>query len=295
MSKKHYAPRIRLSEKEYKIIMKHRGVDEKYPDSQLTSKPNILILDIETSPMEAYVWSLWKNNVGKGQLISDWYCLTWAAKWLFEPEVYSSRLNVEESLAKDDKRIMEELWQFVDASDIIIAHNAIKFDVPKMNTRFLLHGMNPPTPYQIIDTLKVAKKEFRHSSNRLDFINESLGIGRKLDTDFSLWAGCRNGDENSLVKMEEYNKQDVLILEEHYLRIRPWIKSHPNIGVYTDTDSSICPNCGSENIHWENKFYNTTSNKFSIFRCKDCGSIGRSRITSMSKKERQNLVIPIAR
>jgi len=290
---KQYRPR--LNEEEYKLIMKSRGVNDDITNQEVINKPNILIFDLETAPMEAFVWSMWKNNVGKGQLIDDWYCITWAAKWLFEPESFSGRLTQKEALAKDDKRIMEELWQFIDAADIIIAHNAVKFDVPKMNTRFLIHGLNPPAPYQVIDTLKVAKREFKHSSNRLDFINDSLGIGRKLETDFSLWKGCRNGDEQSLLDMEKYNIQDVGILEEHYIKIRPWIKSHPNIGVYVDSDSSACPNCGSIDIHWTNKFYRTAANKFSIFRCQSCGSIGRSRITAMSKQERQNLVIPLAR
>ena len=256
---------------------------------------NILILDIETAPMTAFVWSMWKNNIGKDQLISDWYCLTWAAKWIYEDEVYSGKLTAKEAKEKDDKRIMYDLWHFINAADIVIAHNAIKFDVPKMNTRFLIHNFAPPAPYQIIDTLKEAKKTFKHSSNRLDFINTSLGIEGKIDTDMSLWVGCVEGNSDSLRDMETYNKNDVVILEKHYLKIRPWIKSHPNIGVYVDSDTAICPNCGSHDIKWEDKFYHTTANKFSIFRCNNCGAIGRSRETAMSKQERQNLVIPIAR
>ena len=48
--------------------------------------------------------------------------------------------------------------------------------------------------------------------------------------------------------MLKYNKRDVTLLEEVYLRIRPWIKGHPNCANYIDSKVPICSNCGSKNL-----------------------------------------------
>lgn len=294
--RKDYAPRIRLNEDEYKLILKQRNKEPEYTDKPTHKKPNVLILDIETLPNEAFVWSAWKNNVGQEQWISHWFCVSWAAKWLYEPDVFSGVLTPEEALAQDDKRIMEEIWQFIDSANFVIAHNGRRFDLPKLKTRFLLHGMNPPMPYQIIDTLDIAKKEFGFLSNRLDFINDQLGLERKIHTDFNLWKGCRNGDQKSLLRMEEYNKNDVSILEETYTKFRPYIKSHPNFGLFVDAEAGIdiCPTCGSKELEWGG-IYTTTVNKYSAFRCKSCGAIGRSRHSELDKAHSKAITQSIAR
>ena len=42
----------------------------------------ILIFDIETSPMEAYAWGTFKENIPIQRIKKDWFVMTWAAKWL---------------------------------------------------------------------------------------------------------------------------------------------------------------------------------------------------------------------
>ena len=46
----------------------------------------ILLLDIETAPMKAYVWKRWKENISLDQTISEWFMLCWSAKWLYSEE-----------------------------------------------------------------------------------------------------------------------------------------------------------------------------------------------------------------
>ncbi len=67
----------------------------------------ILIIDIETAPIRGWVWGIWNQNVSIDQIQSDWFVLTWAAKWLFEDKVYSGCLTPKEAVEQDDKRIME--------------------------------------------------------------------------------------------------------------------------------------------------------------------------------------------
>jgi len=269
--------------------------------SQQKRNANILVFDIETAPLEAYVWRMWKENVGLEQLESDWFCLTWSAKWLMEPEVFSRRLTVEEVKNGDDERIMADLWEFINAADIIIAHNGNAFDLPKINSRFLIHGMQPPLPYQSIDTMLVARKKFGFSSNKLQFISTTLGLDGKIKTDFGNWLRIISEKypdstrEEAILEMETYNKRDVTLLEEVYLRLRPWIPSHPNMGLFTDSNEGCCHACGSKEIIWTEGYYTTMVGKYPVYRCQHCGATGRSRVSALSKVKRENLVTSLAR
>ena len=256
--------------------------------------PKILLLDIETAPMNVYVWKMWKQNVYDSQVERDWFCLSWSAKWLFDENIYSDRLTTEEAVKCDDERIMGSIWDLLDEAQIVIGHNVEDFDLSKLNMRFLFHGMKPPMPYQTIDTLKILRKYFGFSSNKLDYVSKALGLAGKIDDGgFDTWVGCMKGDEESLVKMEEYNKGDVLLLEEVYVKLRPWIKSHPNVGLYIDATEPICPNCGSTHLEWGGSYY-TQVGRYMTFRC-ECGAIGRHRSSDLSKDKRTSLVVGVAK
>lgn len=265
---------------------------EKYIKTE--KRPNILIIDIETSPLVALIWSKRQKYISQENIIDDWFILSYAAKWLFEPGIMSGVVTHEEVIKKNDKRIVGEIWTLLEDADIVIAHNGDKFDIKRINSRFMYYNMNMPMPYITIDTLKVLRKEAYNTSNRLDDICKEYGLPCKIDNGgINLWYGCITGDRGSLDKMQEYNKNDVYILEELYVRIRKYIRNHPNMALYIDTDIPVCHNCGSGNLTWVGYYY-TGVNKYSSFRC-ECGAIGRCRVTALSKKESRNVMQICAR
>ena len=71
---------------------------------------------------------------------------------------------------------------------------------------------------------------------------------RKLDTNFDLWKKCMEGDEESLEYMLTYNKGDVTKLEDVYFKLRPYIRKHPNLGIYIGEDVPVCGHCGSTHL-----------------------------------------------
>ena len=238
----------------------------------------ILLLDIETAPSEAYIWGLWNQDIYIDQVLSDWYMLSWAAKWLYSDTVESDRLKGSESLTTDDSRILESLWELIDQADIVIGHNLDKFDIPRIKTRFLLNDIEPPSFYKQIDTLKIARKEFDFSSNKLDFLARMMGVQIKDSVTFKLWKKCREGDDEALKELEDYNKQDVRVLEDVYLKLRPYIKGHPNLDLYIDDENSACPNCGSTTLEAEEgKFAYTQAVRYQMYRCKNCFAISRNK------------------
>ena len=198
-------------------------------NNRLSKLPRILFLDIETTPLEAFVWQMqvWRANVKDDAVISRWFMLTWSAKWLFSSDTMSMRLTSDEVKAEKDGRIVDGLWKVLNEADIVVAHNGDRFDIPNINTRFIINGLSPTKPYSTIDTLRIAQKQFGFSHNSLNALARVFELPEKIDTDFDLWVRCKNGEEKALKKMENYNRRDVEVLEEVYLKIRPWIKGHP--------------------------------------------------------------------
>ena len=257
--------------------------------------PRVLLLDIETAPMKAFLWNLYKPILGPVNIDEPGFILSWSAKWLFSAEMMSDIVTPKESIKLDDKRIMGSIWQLMDDADIVIGHNLRKFDVKWLNTEFLLNGLKPPMPYQTIDTLVESRKHFNFPSNQLTYLGQMLVRKQKLATNFDLWKRCKAGKQEALDYMLKYNKEDVLLLEDVYVEIRPFIKSHPSLGIYMDADKPVCENCGSVNLLWENKYYVTLASKFAAFRCKDCGAPNRCRTTALSREQRKNLLVSTAR
>jgi len=258
--------------------------------------PRILFFDIETSPVKAFVWQtqVWRASISDDKIISEWFMLSWAAKWIDETTVISDCLNSEEAIAENDGRIIKSLWKMLDEADIVIAHNGDYFDVPNMNTRFIVHGLNPTSPYQTIDTYKVAKRQFGFTHNKLRSLANIFGIQTKLDTTFELWKDCIAGNKKALAYMEEYNRRDIDVLEAVYYKLRPWMVRHPNLGLYLENEEATCPKCGSINLKPVGHYYTSVS-KFETLQCKDCGSLARKRLNVYPKELRKNLVTTLAR
>lgn len=250
-----------------------------YVNRYIDKDIKILIVDIETAPIKAYVWGIWQQDVNIKGIISDWYMLSWSAKWLGSNDVMSAVLTKDEVLSENDFNIVIKLWHLLDEADIVVAHNGNKFDIPRMNSRFLYHNLMPPTPYKQIDTKVVSKSIFGESSNKLEYLARKFGFDGKLDTTFELWSDCLAGDEESLKKMELYNRNDVVVLENVYLKMRPYMKGHPNVDMYSDTNHIRCTTCGSNDVQeLENKYYYTQAVRYKLYRCNSCKTTFRSKM-----------------
>lgn len=247
----------------------------------------MLVLDIETRPLLGYVWGLWQQNISPNkQLKEDWSIMTYAAKWVHDLDhvLYDTAEGKE-----DDREVLESLWSLLDEADIVIAHNGERFDMPKINARFLEHGFLPPSPYKQIDTLKTAKRMFKLTSNRLDYIARLLGVGGKMDTGgMDLWIACMEGDKQAWEHMLEYNIRDIDILYNVYVELRPWVVNHPNVALYEESDQTVCTACGSANLHYRGFAY-TNVGKYQRHQCQDCGKWGRMAENHLPKNKRKYL------
>ena len=252
----------------------------------------ILLIDVETAPNIVYAWGLYDQNISIDQIVQDGYMLCWSAKWFGSKEIiFDSIFNYTNFVKNptDDYAIALSAWKLMDEADIIIAHNGDHFDLKWFNTLFLKHGLKPVSTYKSIDTLKAARTHFKFLSNRLDYISRSLGVGEKLKHEgFSLWTKCMKGCKEAWKKMEMYNKRDVQILEDVYKKLRPFIKNHPNVGLYGKLEESTCPACNCKDVSKRGYSF-TNTGKYARFVCNSCGKWFRSRINVLTDEQKANL------
>ena len=225
----------------------------------------ILLLDIESSPNTAHVWGLWQQNVSINQLMESSYVLCYAAKWLGEEDIYFD--SVQQS---KPKTMLKGIHGLLDAADAVIHYNGTKFDIPTLNKEFLLNKLLPPSPYKQIDLLRVVRSNFRFPSNKLDYVSQRLGLGQKhAHEGHDLWVKCMNGDKDAWKRMEDYNIQDVVLLEGLYDTLLPWIKNHPNQNLFSE--SVCCPSCGQGHLQKRGTAVSSTGT-YQRYQCKSCGT-----------------------
>lgn len=244
----------------------------------MESAMKILLLDIESSPNTAHVWGLWQQNVSINQLMESSYVLCYAAKWYGEKEVMFDSVH-----KSRPKTMLKGIHGLLNDADAVVHYNGTKFDIPTLNKEFLLHSFNPPSPYKQIDLLRVVRSNFRFPSNKLDYVAQRLNLGKKHEHEgHELWVKCMNGDKDAWKRMEKYNIQDVVLLENLYGHLLPWIKSHPNHNLFSD--GHVCPNCSSSSLQRRGTAISATGT-YQRYQCRSCGTWSQSTKSIKSSVE----------
>lgn len=235
-------------------------------------KPKILIYDIETSLSIVASFSLYPNFISHKNIIQDPFIICASWKWLGDKKAKAIAVTKQEALTQNDKRVVQKLHEVIEEADIIIGHNGDKFDLKWVKGRGLKYGLTPLSYVKTIDTLKVARKNFRLMSNRLDYIGDYLGVGRKISTSEGLWLKVLQGKVSAIKEMVKYNKQDVYLLEDVYLKLRPYIDNHPDLNMMLKGHNQCCKACGSIHSQKYGIRY-AKARKYQKFLCKSCGHV----------------------
>lgn len=235
-------------------------------------KSKILLFDIETSKNIVKTFQMWQTNINHTDIIQDWYIISAAWKFLGERKIYSVACTQTGLKKGNDKNVVKALVKAIREADIVIGHNGDKFDIKKLKARMIKHNLKPIGQVKSIDTLKAARREFSFTSNRLDYLGSFLGVGRKIVNETGLWDKVMSGDMTALRKMVKYNKQDVKLLEDVYLRMRPYITNHPDLRVLEDKMRNECPVCTSSNtIKFGKRHLMKVKKVYQRYVCNDCG------------------------
>lgn len=252
----------------------------------------VLYYDIENSPLLSYNWGIYEQNAVRVE--KEWFIMAVGWKWMGEKNCDVIALTDFKEFKKDpqnDYALVKRTWELFQEADVLITHNGIRHDQRKMNARFIYHGLTPPTPYQEIDTLRIAKRKFAFTSNRLNDLGQYLGVGKKVRIHPDVWNDCMKGSRSAYELMKKYNKQDVLLLEKVYLKLRAWMPNHPSLGVsgprrpsFASKEGLLCPRCGSDRLSsmgWRR----TAASRYRRYQCLKCGGWTASSVRFPIKKE----------
>lgn len=233
----------------------------------------ILALDLETAPNLAHVWQLWgEQHIGLNQLMESGRVLCFAAKWIGEPGgpmlFFSEPEHGHGAMVAAAHRLLDE-------ADVLVHWNGKRFDVPWLNAEFVLAGLAPPAPYKQVDLINTVRQRFRFPSNKMDYVSTALGLeGKVRHEGHELWVKCLSGDPDAWDRMREYNIQDVVLLEQLYERLLPWIPGHPSRHLH-DGHPDSCPTCGEHRGFRRRGYYRTAGGKYPKMQCVACNSYFR--------------------
>lgn len=228
-----------------------------------------LYFDIEVSANIGFFWKPGYNlNIGYENIIKEAGIICICYKWEGDKKVHSLTWDKNQC----DKKLLQEFIKVANTADELVGHNGDKFDLPWVRTRCLFHQIDLFPNYTTIDTLKLARNKFRFNSNRLNYIAQYLGIGKKIKTEFDLWKDIvLNKSETALNKMVAYCKQDVKLLEEVHQKLKNHELSKTHYGVVAGKNKVTCPECGSPSVYKQRTRVLASGNKRDEYRCNNCG------------------------
>lgn len=230
------------------------------------------------------MWGLFNQNISINQIIGNSEVLCWAAKWLGEEDTYYSSIHM-----TSKRRMLREMYKMLEEADAVVTYNGKSFDLKILNKEFALQGWARPSPYKNIDMLQVVRSQFRFTSNKLGYIGPMFGLGGKTKhPGYELWLDCMNprstNYHESWATMEEYNIQDVHLLEKLYIRLKGWVPNHPSHSALQN--DHVCPNCGGDKLQRRGTSITSTLS-YQRWQCKDCGSWSRSKVAHKADRSKQ--------
>lgn len=230
-------------------------------------KKKRLFFDIETSFNEGWFFRAgFKQNINYEQITKERAVICICYKWEGEKTIHSLTWK-----NGNDKAMLKEFVKIAEDAAEIVGHNGDRYDLNFFRTRLAYHRLSLSPFIKVRDTLKFAKSKFMFNSNRLDYIGQFLGVGKKIKTGgYSLWVAVTNGDKIALAKMVKYCKGDVKLLEDVFNVLAPFVPSVTHFGVINGRKQSDCPECGGETIVNKHIISAAGTSKTQL-KCKSCG------------------------
>jgi len=191
-------------------------------------------------------------------------CICW--KWEYEDTIHSLDWRMGE------KKMLKEFVKVMGEADECIAHKGDTFDIPFLRTRCLYHGVLMFPTYRTLDTLKKSRHGFLFASNALDYLGKFTGIGGKVER-YAMEqtkAVVEDGNEKELEDMIFYCKRDVVMLNDYYHIISPFITHNNNFAVATGGEKWECPECASSKVKMFRPYFTPMGIIKRNMKCDDC-------------------------
>lgn len=280
----------------------------------------ILVLDIETLPLDARIWRLGDQVVRHNQLkytakFVDIICVSYM--WLGDNKVYT--LSVDPDNQEQSKiELLEKIDKLAREALAIIGKNNVRFDDKHLNTLRLKYKTDPAPWWTSAcnDLEQQIRKYFSFASNSLDYVAEILGHGGKDPMEFNDWvkiaeylelkrfenplddlykpviyhycllqfgkdyATVIKDGQDALKKMQTYNRRDVKITNACILDVEPYVNFK-----FSDRDGTdYCKHCECITLNKHRTQYVRNWIHYAEFDCQACGKYkGRQKIGTTGK------------
>jgi DNA polymerase elongation subunit (family B) len=240
------------------------------------TKPKILLWDIETADLDADL----------GHILCIGY------KWLGEKTVnVISRMEEDDWPTAgrnlwDDRLVIKNFLPVIAQADDQVTWYGKKFDEPYVRSRMLHWGFkNDFPPVHHTDLWYVSRFELKLSNNRLATVGKFLQLEEgKLHLPVLDWKQAAMGCKKAMRRVEKRVASDVFLLEEAYLKLRPFIRANRLNHGAVMVERGICPACGSKKVHKRGSRA-TLTNLFHRWQCQDCGAWSSSPKTRYSSNK----------
>lgn len=241
-------------------------------DKQEIKKPRIVSFDLEVSPALGWFYPpTWETGILKIKERQKLMSFAWQV--VGEKKIHALNLSAMDTYKVDpynDKLLALELHKVMSEADILLGQNSDNFDIKMANYFFIMNDIEPVSPSKSIDTKKIAKRYFKFPNNTLDTLGEELGFGGKTKITYKdLWVDAfLRQDAKSWKLMDIYCKNDVDKTTKIYLKMRGFMRSHPNLARLSGEFDS-CPGCGGFNYRVRAYRY-TNAGRYHQYSCNDC-------------------------
>lgn len=237
-----------------KYITKTKGkiLKKAGPNGALKQKDlKILIFDIETSPFYYPTFRLGEQYLSPcDYIMGEVKIICISYKWVGEDVVHTLTWDKNQN----EKKMLEKFIRLMAQANEIVGHNIDRFDIKHLRTRCLMNSVLMYTKYRTFDTLKKFRHSFTFLSNKLDYLSKKLEVGKKNEHEGKgLWIKvCYDTDpkvrEESLKEMVAYCEQDVVLNEDVYSLIKPYVSHNTNHAVANHGHKWQCPSCASKDV-----------------------------------------------
>jgi uncharacterized protein YprB with RNaseH-like and TPR domain len=217
-----------------------------------------MVFDIEATSLEADFGNM----------------LAFGYKWLGDKETHVLSLldtnGVCTSCGKveavSDKKLIKAVYPILASADMLISWYGKQYDIKFLNTRVLDAGLKPLPPTPHVDLYWAAKTHLKLSSNRLANVQDFLNLPTsKTPLTKRVWRQAQAGHVSSIKYIVEHCRRDVLVLEEAYERLKPYVRQHPMLGLRRS-----CAVCNGIRLQRRGKL-SLRSGHFVRVQCQDCG------------------------
>lgn len=223
----------------------------------------IILWDLETSNL----------NANFGYIL----CAGWKVYGEKKVNIFKiSDYNLYDKDPTNDKEVVRDMAEVLVSADIHVAHYGKWFDRTYLQSRLLHHGLDPIPNIPLVDTWKIAKDNLKLNSNRLQTITEFLQLEDKTPIRGPHWVKAMSGNKTSLNYVVKHCRQDIVVLEQVYEKLRPLMTNHPNVNIVSGSTDS-CPICGTKGKLQKRGFTIARVNKKQRYQCTECGGWSHGR------------------